>query len=117
MAVTFTPGEGEYTAMVDPMLMERVLINIVKNAVESIGERPDGKVEIATDRGVITVTDNGAGIADTVAGKLFTPFFSTKRPDRGLGLMLIADILRAHHARFSLATDTETCKTTFTIEL
>mgnify|MGYP000840724214 FL=1 len=117
VAVTFTPGEGEYTAMVDPMLMERVLINIVKNAVESIGERPDGKVEIATDRGVITVTDNGAGIADTVAGKLFTPFFSTKRPDRGLGLMLIADILRAHHARFSLATDTETCKTTFTIEL
>ena len=117
VAVTFTPGEGEYTAMVDPMLMERVLINIVKNAVESIGERPDGKVEIATDRGVITVTDNGAGIADTVAGKLFTPFFSTKRPDRGLGLMLIADILRAHHARFSLATDTKTCKTTFTIEL
>lgn len=117
VAVTFTPGEGEYTAMVDPMLMERVLINIVKNAVESIGERPDGKVEIATGRGVITVTDNGAGIADTVAGKLFTPFFSTKRPDRGLGLMLIADILRAHHARFSLATDTKTCKTTFTIEL
>lgn len=117
VAVTFTPGEGEYTAMVDPMLMERVMINIVKNAVESIGERPDGKVEIATDRGVITVTDNGAGIPDTVAGKLFTPFFSTKRPDRGLGLMLIADILRAHHARFSLATDTKTCKTTFTIEL
>lgn len=117
VAVTFTPGEGEYTAMVDPMLMERVMINIVKNAVESIGERPDGKVEIATDRGVITVTDNGAGIPDTVAGKLFTPFFSTKRPDRGLGLMLIADILRAHHARFSLATDAETGLTVFTIEL
>lgn len=117
VAVAFNPGEGEYTAMMDPMLMERVMINIVKNAVESIGERPDGEVVIATDRGIITITDNGAGIPDAVAEKLFTPFFSTKRPDRGLGLMLIADILRAHHARFSLATDTETCKTTFTIEL
>lgn len=117
VTVGLTSGEGQYTAMIDPMLMERVMINIVKNAVESIGDRADGKVEIATDRGIITVTDNGAGIPDTVAEKLFTPFFSTKRPDRGLGLMLIADILQAHHARFSLATDAESRRTTFTIQL
>ena len=117
VTVSLTPGHGDYMAAMDPMLMERVMINIVKNAVESIGDRPDGKVEIATDRGIITITDNGAGIPDTVAEKLFTPFFSTKRPDRGLGLMLIADILRAHHARFSLATDAESRRTTFTIEL
>lgn len=117
VSVSFAPGEGEYTAMMDPMLMERVMINIVKNAVESIGDRPDGKIEIATDRGVMTITDNGAGIPDAVAEKLFTPFFSTKRPDRGLGLMLIADILRAHRARFSLATDPKTGLTVFTIEL
>lgn len=117
VTVSLTPGHGDYMAAMDPMLMERVMINIVKNAVESIGDRPDGKVEIATDRGIITITDNGAGIPDTVAEKLFTPFFSTKRPDRGLGLMLIADILRAHHARFSLATDAESHQTTFTIEL
>lgn len=117
VTVILTTAEGEYTAAMDPMLMERVMINIVKNAVESIGDRPDGKVQIAMDRGVITVTDNGAGIPDAIAEKLFTPFFSTKRPDRGLGLMLTADILREHRARFSLATDAATGLTTFTIKL
>lgn len=101
---------------IDPMLMERIMINIVRNAAESIGERPDGHIEITVESGKIKVTDNGAGISDEAATKLFTPFFSTKRPDRGLGLMLIADILRAHHARFSLSTAPDTRLTTFAIE-
>lgn len=88
---------------VDTMLMERVLANVVKNAVESIGDMPGGRVRVmACGGGVIRVVDNGAGIGADVAGRLFTPFFSTKRPDRGLGMMLIADILRAHGAGFSL---------------
>lgn len=101
---------------IDPMLMERVMINIVRNAAESIGDRPDGHIEITVESGKIKVTDNGAGISDEAATKLFTPFFSTKRPDRGLGLMLIADILRAHRARFSLSTAPDTRLTTFAIE-
>lgn len=116
VALTFTPGSENRTAMMDPMLMERVIINIVKNAVESIGDSKGGKVEIAISGSGITVTDNGRGISEAVAAKLFTPFFSTKRPDRGLGLMLIADILRAHHARFSLSTSDTSGLTTFAID-
>lgn len=125
ISISLIPADS-CVAMIDPMLMERVIINIVKNAIESIGDRPDGKVEIKVSRGLVgsrpytamvTVTDNGRGISSEVAEKLFTPFFSTKRPDRGLGLMLIADILRAHNARFSLSTDPSTRLTTFTIAL
>jgi nitrogen-specific signal transduction histidine kinase len=61
------------------------------------------------------VTDNGPGISAENAPKLFTPFFSTKNQDRGLGLMLIADILRKHGADYSLATVNSL--TTFTITL
>lgn len=110
---------ADATACFDPVLMERVVVNIVKNAVESIAGRPDGAIEIAlrSDPLTLTVTDNGPGIADDVSAKLFTPFFSTKRPDRGLGLMLVADILRAHGFRYSLSTSPGTGLTTFAIIL
>ncbi len=94
--------------LADPVLMERVLVNVVRNAVESIGDKPDGLVRIvACGCGEVRVTDNGAGIDPAVADRLFTPFFSTKRPDRGLGMMLIADILRSHGARFALENRSE----------
>lgn len=98
---------------IDTTLMERVLINVVKNAAESIGSTPGGRIDVTIEPGTIAVTDNGPGIAPEVAYNLFTPFFSTKRPDRGLGLMLVSDILHAHGATCSLATDPATGLTTF----
>lgn len=71
----------------------------------------------ASDGYRLTVTDNGRGISPEAAGNLFTPFFSTKHPDRGLGLMLVADILRAHRSDFTLATDPSNGLTTFTLTL
>lgn len=106
------------------MLMERVLINIVKNSIESIGCRDGGLINISIEKAEgrnhasrLIITDNGRGISADNASKLFTPFFSTKRPDRGLGLMLIADILRAHRFPFSLSTSQSTGLTAFTIVL
>lgn len=116
ITVEFIPGSEPRQAVFDPMLMERVMVNIVKNAIESIGDRPDGRIDICTGNGCISVTDNGAGITPDVSARLFSPFFSTKRPDRGLGLMLVADILRSHNARFSLAPAREG-GAVFTIEL
>lgn len=128
--VRFSSLKEDCNVSIDPMLMERVLINIVKNAIESIGDRPDGLLDITvtplapskpTANGgetfTVAITDNGKGISEDTAEKLFTPFFSTKRPDRGLGMMLITDILRAHHARFSLTTDPATHLTTFSLTL
>lgn len=103
------------TLNLDMMLIERAIINIVKNAAESIGTR-QGKIILSLDGTRLTVTDTGPGIDEEAAGKLFTPFFSTKRPDRGVGLMLISHILRSHGAEFSLITDPVTSLTTFTID-
>lgn len=104
------------TLKVDMMLIERALVNIVKNASESIGEREGGEIVISVDGNRIKIMDNGQGISDEVSAKLFTPFFSTKRPDRGLGLMLVADILRSHNAWFSLKTNKQTGLTEFEIK-
>lgn len=91
----------------DPMLLERVLVNAVKNAVESIGTRTDGRITLRAYDRTIEVEDNGAGISPENISRIFTPFFSTKNADRGLGLMLISDILRKHNATFSLSTGSD----------
>lgn len=100
-----TETEGCATVGLDPMLMERVMVNGVKNAVESIGERT-GEIIVRAAGRSIEITDNGPGLSTEAAGRVFTPFFSTKRADRGLGLMLVGDVLRKHKATYSLRTET-----------
>ena len=87
----------------DTVLFQQVLINIVKNAVESIGERlkvgnstsemNEGQVTVTTSiPSKLVITDNGHGIPSSVATHLFTPFFSTKPQGQGLGLLLIREL-------------------------
>ncbi len=116
ISVTVKPCSAAVYAKIDVVLFERILVNIVKNAIDSIGSN-QGEISIAIAPGSVTITDNGPGITPENAQMLFTPFFSTKHPDRGLGLMLIADILRKHHADYSLTTDSATRLTTFAIRL
>src|SRR3954471_4455640 len=80
--------------------IEQVLVNVLKNAMESIGE--DGTIAVRLDRDSLTVRDSGPGIPEEVRALLFTPFFSTKRNGRGLGLTLVQEILSAHGFDFSL---------------
>lgn len=100
-------------AAIDRVLMEQVIVNVVKNAVESIGHY--GEVIISTTPTALTVTDNGAGISPEVASHIFSPFYSTKPDGQGLGLMFVNEVLRRHGFRFSLATDPADGLTRFTI--
>ena len=110
----------------DTVLFQQVLINIVKNAVESIGKATGRRVSGNATQGLVTlevttpatltITDNGHGIPPAIAKNLFTPFFSTKPQGQGLGLLLIRDILTSHHCTFNLLTDPEDHLTRFTIQ-
>jgi two-component system, NtrC family, nitrogen regulation sensor histidine kinase NtrY len=95
--------------------IEQVLVNILKNALEAIGE--DGAITLrlareparvngsgSRSRPALTLRDTGPGIPDDVQALLFTPFFSTKKNGRGLGLTLVQEILSAHGFDFSLRT-------------
>lgn len=94
----------ETPVFIDPVLMEQVVTNIVKNAAESAGE--GGKVEIRIEGpGTrLVITDNGPGISPEAAEMLFTPFFTTKEIGHGLGLLLVSEVLNSHGCRFSLET-------------
>jgi PAS domain S-box-containing protein len=97
--------------MVDPILIEQVLINLLKNAAESIvaAQRPVGerRVELhvlpATVEGragvEFTVTDNGRGIPAQMMEHLYEAFFTTKAEGLGIGLSLCRSIVESHQGR------------------
>ena len=98
--------EQSIPVMMDINQMEQVLINVVKNAIESIGQ--DGWVKIKVKNPAeIVVEDNGSGITDEVKTRLFTPFFSTKKDGQGIGLTMSREILINHGFDFDLDTNSE----------
>ena len=88
----------------DTSLFEQVLINIIKNATESIDA--NGKIFIRTSASplMLEIGDTGKGISKEVEAKLFTPFFSTKPNGQGIGLIFIREVLMKHGYTFSLRT-------------
>ncbi|MGP1622771.1 sensor histidine kinase [Bacteroides heparinolyticus] len=94
----------------DVSLFEQVLVNIIKNAVESIESNSDnmqkpGEIIVRTATPVsVEVIDNGPGISKEVEAKLFSPFFSTKPHGQGIGLVFIREVLSRHGCTFSLHT-------------
>ncbi|MCW2313000.1 PAS domain S-box protein [Rhodoferax antarcticus] len=97
--------------MVDPILIEQVLLNLLKNAAESIdiAQKPTAlrliKLRVAPalveDKPVIEfrVTDSGDGIAPEVMDKVYEAFYSTKTDGMGIGLSLCRSIVESHLGR------------------
>ncbi len=104
--------------LADPTQMRQIVMNLVINASESLGEH-DGMITIATslarppagffegavlappepaaDFLQLEITDTGAGMTPETIAKIFDPFFTTKFAGRGLGLAAVQGIIRSHH--------------------
>ena len=86
----------------DPQLVEQVLINLVLNSIDAIAGKPNGRIEISAlvdgrNHIMILVVDNGRGIVEEALGKIFIPFYSTKKEGSGIGLSLSRQIMRLHY--------------------
>lgn len=88
----------------DPNQFEQVLINIIKNSIESIGHQGEIKIHTNHTPASVTISDNGAGISEEQKHHLFTPFYSTKTSGQGIGLTFTREVLHQHQANFSLET-------------
>jgi PAS domain S-box-containing protein len=98
--------------MVDPILIEQVVLNLLKNSAEAIdnAQLPSArrKIELRViprhtpeEGGVIefSVTDMGPGLRDEVIARLYEAFFSTKADGLGIGLSLCRSIVESHRGR------------------
>ena len=82
----------------------QALVNIVKNAIEAIGENGTIRIRMGelSNRRYLIIEDTGSGIPQKVRENLFTPFFSTREKGQGIGLTLVQEILDQHGFEFSL---------------
>jgi len=110
---------GHAEAQADGALLGRAVENLVRNAVDAVRERgADGRIdiEVRPDPPTITVADNGPGLDDETATRLFVPFQSRKPNGLGLGLPLARKIVLLHGGEIRI-TGTPGAGARVTIEL
>jgi signal transduction histidine kinase len=100
--------------------LSRAIINLIKNAIQSIPDDKIGKIEISLTRrehvALIAVSDDGLGIPVELRDKLFSPSFTTKTSGMGLGLAIVKNIVENFSGKIYFETELEK-GTTFYIEI
>jgi len=117
--LTVRPEQGSLIVPMDVDKLQQALINIVKNAMESIDGT--GSIGIAMeklpgDRAVVRITDTGSGLAPGEVEKIFDPDYTTKEKGLGLGLPIAYEIVRGHGGTIRVQSSPGQ-GTTFEIEL
>ena len=92
--------------LADKTMIEQVLINLIKNAIQAFENQSDRKIVITAHDSdghlIISVKDNGNGIDADALEKIFVPFFTTKKTGSGIGLSLSRQIMRQHGGQISV---------------
>lgn len=96
----------------DKSQIEQVLINLIKNSIESFINTEKPEIQISSflndqNKAIISVTDNGQGVSKEVLGNIFTPFFTTKDNGSGIGLSLSRQIMILHGGNITVQSEPE----------
>ena len=91
----------------DVELIEQVIINLLKNAIEATKKIEEPKIIISANKNslgnaIIEIRDNGSGIAPADLEQIFVPFFTTKKDGSGIGLSLSRQIMRLHKGKIEV---------------
>lgn len=106
--IKFNASSRQINATVDRDQLNRIVTNLVKNAIQSVPEQTTPNIEVKLSEKVskiyIQVKDNGSGIDDTIGEKIFEPKFTTKTSGMGLGLPMIKNIIETYNGEISYKT-------------
>jgi nitrogen fixation/metabolism regulation signal transduction histidine kinase len=102
----------------DEKLIEQVLINLIKNSMQALGNTKNPEISITADANTnlyIRVKDNGMGMSKEICDNIFVPFFTTKEKGSGIGLSLSRQIMRLHKGNITVHSIPES-ETVFTLK-
>ena len=105
MGVAIEPRLAENLPAIyaDPAMLRQVLHNLFQNALDALAGVESPRILVSTSLGtggvLLTVRDNGTGIAEAVMGRIFEPYVTTKPKGTGLGLAIVKKIVDEHHGR------------------
>jgi nitrogen fixation/metabolism regulation signal transduction histidine kinase len=105
MGVAIEPRLAESVPAIyaDPAMLRQVLHNLFQNAIDALTGVENPRILVSTSLGtggvLLTVRDNGTGIAEGVMGRIFEPYVTTKPKGTGLGLAIVKKIVDEHHGR------------------
>ncbi|MGZ5035515.1 MAG: ATP-binding protein [Usitatibacter sp.] len=105
MGVAIEPRLSERLPSIyaDPAMLRQVLHNLFQNAIDALTGVENPRILVNTSLGtggvLLTVRDNGTGIAEGVMGRIFEPYVTTKPKGTGLGLAIVKKIVDEHHGR------------------
>lgn len=107
VTVTVSVEPDNLFILADKTMIEQVLINLIKNAIQAFDDQVEKRIELtarSTEKGraIISVKDTGSGIDAEAQEKIFIPFFSTKKTGSGIGLSLSKQIMRQHEGRITV---------------
>jgi len=113
--ISYELNEQNIHINIDNAQIERVISNALKNAIESIGT--EGHIIVKSNSNPIefSISDDGPGLTDSAAEKLFTPFYSTKSNGQGIGLMLCREIIENHGGKLTLESERSENQTHFKV--
>ncbi|MGZ4949382.1 MAG: ATP-binding protein [Halobacteriota archaeon] len=106
------------TATLDAHFMQRVLVNLIMNAVQAMPNGGELTIGAAVDHGVVVITvhDTGEGVPDAMKDTVFSPLTTGKAKGTGLGLAVVKRIVEAHNGTITFESE-EGEGTTFTVTL
>ncbi|MEA2061049.1 MAG: ATP-binding protein, partial [Thermodesulfobacteriota bacterium] len=109
---------------VDPDRIKEAMVNLITNACEAM--ETQGRIVVSetwkksSDKGeyvILTIEDTGPGVPDNIIEKITNPFFTTKEEGSGLGLSIVARIVKEHNGRLMVSSGPERKGTKFIIHL
>lgn len=101
------PSDCNAELFADPQMLEQVMINLVKNAMEALEKTKNPEIELScylNEDGhyCLSVRDNGEGIPEEKLEQVFIPFYSTRKKGSGIGLSLCRQIIRSHNGKIHI---------------
>ncbi|WP_405241759.1 PAS domain-containing sensor histidine kinase [Lentisalinibacter salinarum] len=99
--VIYDFDQPQIPVKVDPVQIQQVMLNLLRNAFDASEERRTGDIVVQTrlngdDEVMVRVTDHGTGMSEEVKSNVSNPFFTTKKNGMGLGVSICMSIIRSH---------------------